>query len=45
MNLVLLREEDFTAPGRVRIHGRRERHVLEVHRAVVGDDLAVGLLG
>lgn len=45
MNLVLLREEDFTAPGRVRIHGRRERHVLEVHRAAVGDDLAVGLLG
>ncbi len=45
MNLVLLREEDFTAPGRVRIQGRRLRHVLEVHRAGVGDELVVGLLG
>ncbi len=45
MNLVLLREEDFTAPGKVRIQGRRLRHVLEVHRAGVGDELVVGLLG
>jgi RsmE family RNA methyltransferase len=45
MNLVLLREEDFTAPGIVRLEGRRERHVLEVHRAAAGDELTVGLLG
>jgi RsmE family RNA methyltransferase len=45
LNLILLLEEDFTAPGRVRLEGRRLQHVLEVHRAAVGDELTVGLLG
>lgn len=45
MNLVLLLETDFTGPDRVRLTGRRQRHVLEVHRAAVGDQLTVGLLG
>ncbi|MDR3673593.1 MAG: 16S rRNA (uracil(1498)-N(3))-methyltransferase [Holophaga sp.] len=45
MNLLILQEEDFLDPGRVRLTGRRLRHVLEVHRARAGDDLAVGLLG
>lgn len=45
MNLILLQEGDFTAPGQVRLEGRRLRHVLEVHRASVGAELAVGLLG
>jgi RsmE family RNA methyltransferase len=45
LNLILLQEDDFTGPGQVRLEGRRLQHVLEVHRAAVGDELAVGLLG
>lgn len=45
MNLVLLRPEDFTSPTQVRLAGRRLRHVLEVHRAAVGQQLTVGCLG
>jgi RsmE family RNA methyltransferase len=44
MNLLILREEDFLDPGRVRLAGRRLQHVTEVHRAQVGTDLSVGLL-
>ena len=45
MNLILLSPEDFIAPGRVRLTGRRLAHVQEVHRASEGDRLCVGLLG
>lgn len=45
MNLVLLFPEDLIAPDRARLRGRRRQHVREVHRAGVGDELAVGLLG
>ncbi len=45
MNLILLFEKDFVAECRARLAGRRLRHVLEVHRAVVGDDLCVGMAG
>lgn len=42
MNLILLFDEDFVSPQRVRLHGRRLQHVLAVHRARVGDALRVG---
>lgn len=45
MNLVLLFPEDLVAPDRARLTGRRLAHVREVHRAAIGADLAVGLLG
>ena len=45
MNLLLLTPDDFQAEGSVRLSGRRLRHVLEVHRAAVGSELTVGLLG
>ncbi len=45
MNLILLFPEDVVGESnRVRLTGRRLRHVLEVHRAEVGDELCVGLL-
>jgi RsmE family RNA methyltransferase len=45
VNLLILTEEDPLRDGRVRLTGRRLQHVQEVHRAAVGDTLAVGLLG
>lgn len=46
MNLVLLLPDDaIDAAGRVRLRGRRLKHVQEVHRAAAGDELRVGLLG
>jgi len=45
LNLILLFNEDFIeGTGRVSLTGRRLRHVLEVHRASVGDELSVGLV-
>lgn len=44
MNLVLLFEEDFLTPHRVRLEGRRLAHVAGIHRAGVGDPLTVGVL-
>lgn len=43
LNLILLFQEDFVSDGRVRLQGRRLKHVLGVHRAAVGDELCVGL--
>jgi len=45
MNLVLLLPEDLLAPDHARLTGRRLQHVREIHRAAVGEDLTVGLLG
>lgn len=45
MNLILLFEDDFVMDRqRVSLRGRRHEHVLNVHRASVGDRLCVGLL-
>lgn len=44
MNLILLGEEDFVADSRVCLLGRRRDHIINVHRAVIGDELRVGLL-
>ena len=44
MNLLLLEDGDFVAEDRVRLSGRRLKHLLEVHRAEAGDSLRVGRL-
>jgi 16S rRNA (uracil1498-N3)-methyltransferase len=45
MNLILLFKEDFIDDtNRVRLEGRRLKHVLEVHRANPGEILCVGLM-
>jgi len=45
MNLILLFPEDFIDSTRVQLTGRRAEHILRVHRAKVGDMLAVGISG
>lgn len=45
MNLILLFDTDFIAPGRVRLGGRRLHHILAVHRAEAGRKLVVGVAG
>lgn len=45
MNLLLLEEGDFVAPGHAFLRGRRLKHLHDVHRAEAGDSLRVGLLG
>jgi RsmE family RNA methyltransferase len=44
VNLILLYPEDFISEDSVRLEGRRLRHVTDVHKASVGDELRVGLL-
>jgi len=45
MNLIILFKDDFIDSRRVRLEGRRFKHVLEVHRVAMGDELRVGLAG
>ncbi len=45
MNLILLFNDDFIDENKVRLEGRRLRHILEVHRPAVNDELRVGLAG
>ena len=45
MNLILLFQDDFIDnSGVARLQGRRLKHVLDVHRASIGDELCVGVL-
>jgi RsmE family RNA methyltransferase len=44
VNLILLYPEDFVSEDLVRLEGRRLRHVTDVHKASLGDELRVGLL-
>jgi RsmE family RNA methyltransferase len=44
MNLILLYDNDFVSASTVRLTGRRLKHILEVHRPAVGDELTVGRL-
>lgn len=44
MNLILLFQDDFTDSSGVKLQGRRLEHVLNIHRASVGDRLCVGVL-
>jgi len=43
VNLILLFDDDFISAARVRLTGRRLQHVRDVHRATVGESLAVGI--
>lgn len=43
MNLILLFDDDFIDASRVRLTGRRLRHVTDVHRAAVGEELVTGV--
>lgn len=45
MNLILLFKGDFIGENKVRLEGRRLRHILEVHRPANGKELRVGLAG
>jgi len=45
VNLILLHDDDFVSGSSVRLTGRRRKHILEIHRPAVGDELAVGRLG
>lgn len=44
MNLIVLFEQDFVTRHKVKLKDRRLKHVLNVHRAKLGDTLRVGLL-
>jgi 16S rRNA (uracil1498-N3)-methyltransferase len=44
LNYVLLEPEDFAAEDRVRLDGRRLRHVREILKCAIGDDVRVGLV-
>ncbi len=44
MNLIVLFSEDFVSSRQVRVSGRRQQHILNIHRATVGKKLTVGVL-
>jgi 16S rRNA (uracil1498-N3)-methyltransferase len=44
MNLIILLDEDFISENKVKFSGRRLEHILNIHKAIVGDKLKVGRL-
>lgn len=42
MNMMLLRESDFIAPERIRISGRRTKHIREILKTETGGSVKVG---
>lgn len=44
MNLIIVTQEDFIKPGRVRLAGRRFEHLKTILKSTVGDVLSVGEL-
>jgi RsmE family RNA methyltransferase len=44
LNYVLLEPEDFSAEDRVRLDGRRLRHVREILKCAVGDEVRIGVI-
>ena len=44
MNLIILLDEDFVSENKVKISGRRLEHILNIHKAEIGDALRVGKL-
>ena len=46
MNLVLFSEKDFVGgAGKIRLEGRRHKHISDIHKVKVGDNLIVGMIG
>jgi len=45
VNLIILYDDDFVSGNAVRLTGRRLKHIREVQRPAVGDELTVGRLG
>lgn len=44
MNLILLEPSDFIGPHQVRLTDRRWQHIQQVHQAMLGESLRVGLI-
>jgi RsmE family RNA methyltransferase len=44
MNLIILFQNDFIQKNSVRINDRRSEHIINVHRAIIGDQLSVGII-
>jgi 16S rRNA (uracil1498-N3)-methyltransferase len=44
MNLIILFQNDFIQKNYARINDRRSDHILNIHRANIGDQLSVGIL-
>ncbi len=44
MNIILLKNSDFFALNRVRLDGRRARHIIEVLKAEVGTKVRIGII-